>query len=94
MVGVMDILDQTADRALNLLSCQNTVPVYTTVVYQGTCVNSITGLTWVFASLFIISFFAMLMITFRSSYRNTVFEVRNKDDGDNFEDEETRRLNN
>ena len=74
MVGVMDALGQSTSRAINLLRCERVVPVYTDIVYGATCTYSISGFTWLFASLLIVSTMGMIMIMFRSSYQNTIFE--------------------
>ena len=74
MNGVLDALLQEANRALNLLSCETIVPIYTDVVYDGTCKYSVSGFAWIFSCLLIMSVMGMIMIMFRSSYQNTVFE--------------------
>lgn len=75
MVGVLDALLQASNRAISLLRCEKIVPVYTTFVYDGTCKYSVSGFTWIFACLFIVSCCGMIMIMFRSSYQNTVYEA-------------------
>lgn len=74
MLGVIEALKLAVDRAFDVLDCGEVVPIYIDVVYEGACKQSIKGFTWVFASLLIISVMSMIMIMFRSSYRNTVFE--------------------
>jgi len=74
MVGVLDSLLQSSSRAVNLLSCERVVPVYTTIFYDATCKYSITGFTWLFSCLLIVSAMGMIMIMFRSSYQNTIYE--------------------
>jgi hypothetical protein len=82
MVGVMDALEQASNRALNLLACERIVPIYTDIVYDGTCRYSISGFTWIFCGLFIVSVMGMIMIMFRSSFQNTVFERPQADTSD------------
>jgi len=74
MVGVLDALLQSGNRAINLLKCDRIVPVYTDMVYNATCTNSIYGFTWIFSSLLLVSIFGMIMIMFRSSFQNTIFD--------------------
>lgn len=73
MVGVMEALIQASERTINLLRCDRIVPVYTDIVYGATCTHSVTGFTWLFSSLLIVSVMGMIMIMFRSSYQNTIF---------------------
>ena len=74
MVGVMDALLQSSNRAINLLRCERIVPVYTSMVYDATCSYSVSGFTWMFCCLLIVSLCGMIMIMLRSSYQNTIFE--------------------
>jgi hypothetical protein len=62
------ILSDSAQRSMDLLSCKNIVPLYTSTVHEGTCENSITGAAWIFGCFFVISFFGMIMIMFRGAY--------------------------
>jgi hypothetical protein len=62
------ILLDSAQRSMELMSCRNIVPLYTSTIYDATCDYSITAATWIFASSFIISFFGMLMLMFRGAY--------------------------
>lgn len=61
------ILLESSLRSIELVSCDRIVPLYTSTIYEGTCETSITGITWIFASFFTISFFGMLMIMFRGA---------------------------
>ena len=74
MIGVLDALLQASNRAINLLRCERVVPVYTDIVYDATCKYSVSGFAWIFSCLLIVSCCGMIMIMFRSSYQNTVFE--------------------
>jgi hypothetical protein len=64
----ISVLSKTSIRALNLMSCQNIVPLYTNAVYDATCTYSIVGATWVFACSVCIAFFGCLCIMFRGAY--------------------------
>jgi hypothetical protein len=66
--GHIDVLSKTSIRALNLLTCQNIVPLYTNAIYDATCTYSIDGATWVFACTVCIAFFGCLCIMFRGAY--------------------------
>lgn len=72
MSAILDRLDQAGKDGLKLLSCERLVPIYTDVVYDGTCTSSVTGLTWILSSLLIISVTGLVMITLRSSYLSDV----------------------
>jgi len=65
---LITLLAQVSVRALNLMSCRNIVPLYTTAVYEATCTMSPVGLTWIFSCALVIAFFGMLAITFRGAY--------------------------
>ena len=62
------ILTDSSNRALQLMKCQNIVPLYTSTVYEATCDVSVRAATWLFAALFVVAFFGMLMIMFRGAY--------------------------
>jgi len=72
----LGILRKDAASVLDLLSCDRIVPIYTRTVYDGTCTYSISGLTWTFASFFIIAFMGMLMLTFRAAFYEVIDENR------------------
>jgi hypothetical protein len=76
MIGVLDALLQSANSVLNLLRCQYVVPIYTEITYDAVCTYSISGFAWIFSSLLILSVTAHIMIMFRSSYQNTVFDAK------------------
>mmetsp|Transcript_1347 Transcript_1347/g.1877 ORF Transcript_1347/g.1877 Transcript_1347/m.1877 type:complete len:559 (-) Transcript_1347:99-1775(-) len=61
------ILSDSSQRSMDLMSCQNIVPLYTATVHESTCSTSITAATWLFSCFFIISFFGMLMVMFRGA---------------------------
>mmetsp|Transcript_19053 Transcript_19053/g.39261 ORF Transcript_19053/g.39261 Transcript_19053/m.39261 type:complete len:742 (-) Transcript_19053:417-2642(-) len=65
---LITILARSSIRALNLMSCRNIVPLYTTSVYEATCTMSPVGTTWVFSCTVVIAFFGMLSIMFRGAY--------------------------
>ena len=43
------ILLESSNRSMTLMGCQNIVPLYTSVVYDGLCNESVKGGTWIFA---------------------------------------------
>jgi len=65
---LISILAQTSTRALNLMACQNVVPIYTTFIYDAACSMSPIGLTWMLSCSVVISFFGMIIIMFRGAY--------------------------
>ena len=81
----ISVLSKTSIRALNLMSCQNIVPLYTNAVYDATCTYSIVGATWVFACSVCIAFFGCLCIMFRGAYYPLgyyYYDSGNGDDGE------------
>lgn len=64
----MSILLDSSHRSMELMGCQNIVPLYTTTIYEGTCNSSITAASWIFASYFVIAFFSMIMVMLRGAY--------------------------
>lgn len=73
MEVTLGTLFKDAVLALNLLSCDNIVPIYTNTAYNTSCEYSIAALSWSFASFLVISFFGMMMITLRSSWHNVKY---------------------
>jgi len=65
---LINILAQTSIRALNLMSCRNIVPIYTTAIYEATCTMSPVSMTWCLSCSIVIAFFGMLSIMFRGAY--------------------------
>merc|ERR1711907_317108 len=66
--GHINILADTSVRALNLMKCQNIVPLYTNLMYEASCQYSVVGAAWVFSCAVLIAFFGMLCIMFRGAY--------------------------
>lgn len=62
------ILTDATERSLELLSCDSIVPLYTSTVYNTMCQNNMTAATWIFSCALVMSFFGMLLITFRGAY--------------------------
>ena len=65
---LITLLSRTSIRALNLMSCRNIVPLYTTAIYDATCSQSPIAQMWVFSCAVLIAFFGCLCITFRGAY--------------------------
>jgi len=74
MVFNLDVLQSNAGDTLDLLRCENLVPLYTSTVYDGTCTYSVRGITWTFSAFLVIACMGMFMIMFRSSYLGNVAE--------------------
>lgn len=62
------ILSRTSIRALNLMSCRNIVPLYTTAILDATCTQAPRAQTWVWSCSVVIAFFGMMCIMFRGAY--------------------------
>jgi hypothetical protein len=90
MMNILSGLEKSARSGLNLLSCERIVPIYTDIVYEGTCDHSVTGLSWMFACLLIVATMGMIMITLRSSFQNSRLESddtkKRSDDDSEFDD--------
>lgn len=80
----LGILKNSSEETIQLLSCDNLVPVYTSTVYDGTCNYSIKGVTWTFAAFLVVGFMGTLMIMLRSSFL-AVEEL--EDDESNYKDD-------
>ena len=76
MMGVLDALVQSANNILKLFRCQMVVPIYTEITYDAVCTYSISGFAWIFSCLLILSAMGHILIMFRSSYQNTVFDTK------------------
>ena len=62
----IEAIQQTANKALDVVSCERIVPLYTRTVYTGTCDFSVKGFTWVVSASMVIAFAGMVMLTCRS----------------------------
>jgi hypothetical protein len=83
------VLLDSSTRSIDLMSCPNIVPLYTTAVYDGVCNTCIQSATWIFASFFVIAFFGMIMIMFRGSiYPVGFFSDEQDSDDDDAEKED------
>ena len=91
MMAILNSLEKSAASGLSLLSCERIIPIYTEVVYDGTCNYSVSGFTWMFSSLLIISAMGMIMIMLRSSYQNNRMLANENDPTD--EDSEFNNMN-
>mmetsp|Transcript_7519 Transcript_7519/g.17226 ORF Transcript_7519/g.17226 Transcript_7519/m.17226 type:complete len:524 (-) Transcript_7519:455-2026(-) len=76
-------LGENAASAQNLLSCERILPIYTNAIYDGVCGASISGLTWTFSSLLVLSTMGVIMIMLRSSYLEVDYYVDDKAGGTN-----------
>jgi hypothetical protein len=56
---------------IDLLGCDNVVPIYQAIFYESTCLYSVRAVMWVFGASLIMSTFGLLAITFRSAYSPT-----------------------
>jgi hypothetical protein len=68
IVGNLIYMIDSLQAALNILACERIVPIYTTMVHQGTCTYSISGIEWGFASFLVLASAGLIMIYLRSSY--------------------------
>lgn len=75
----LQALLSAASRGMQLISCESINSLYVNTFHEGTCTYSVTGFTWVFASLLVVSFCGMLMITFRSAVYDVIW-LEDQDD--------------
>lgn len=77
--GYMTVL--TADYAafetdtsatMGLLSCESIQPLYVDLVHDSVCTDTPEAGSWAFGALLTISFFSMMMITFRSAWLEVI----------------------
>lgn len=68
MLENLALLRESAKDTVELLRCDNIVPIYTRTVYGGTCTYSVQGVTWTFAGeLLRASMIPILLILFMPS---------------------------
>lgn len=73
MDTLITLLSDSVVRTLALVDCQRIGPLYTNTVYDGMCTYAPSAVAWVFASTLVMGIMGMLMLTFRSSYKRTVY---------------------
>ena len=61
------VLEDSADRTFDLISCESINPIYVNTFHKALCAESASGLSWMFASLMVISICGMTMLTLRSA---------------------------
>jgi len=61
-------------NTLSLYSCKRLNELYVNTIHDATCTYSASAMGWIYASLVIISFFSLLMITLRASWRDVLHE--------------------
>ena len=71
--GIMKVLLTDLKKGVELVSCESIHSLYSRTFHEGTCIQAVNGLAWIFSSLLIISFFGMLIITFRSALYDVVW---------------------
>jgi len=62
-----DVLWSTLVSLAGIIGCGNMNPIYTTFMHDALCIDGVSGLTALFSTTMFLSFFAMLMITFRAA---------------------------
>lgn len=56
----------------NLVTCERLNPIYTNYVYDDACTEAPEGMIWGWVFLFCLSFFGMMLVTFRSAWLEIV----------------------
>ena len=80
MTQIIDVVLGALERTLKLAQCDTIVPIYKSIVYDGTCSYSLSAVMWVFSGFLIASFFGLVMITLRSSYKQTIYLLSDDND--------------
>lgn len=78
----VEALSDVSTRALDLVACQNIVPLYTAVIYDATCTYSVVGATWMLSCSICIAFFGILCIMFRGAYYPLGYYYYESSDGE------------
>jgi hypothetical protein len=68
LANLRDVIGRLQDDLGDILECKNIVDIYTVPIYQGTCTYSINGVSWAWASFFVVGLMGMVMIMLRSSW--------------------------
>lgn len=79
MVSMLALLQSSVAKTLDLVSCKRIVPLYTTTIYDGVCTYQPSAVFWVFACTLVMGVMGMIMITLRSSYKQTIYEDLEED---------------
>mmetsp|Transcript_31160 Transcript_31160/g.36348 ORF Transcript_31160/g.36348 Transcript_31160/m.36348 type:complete len:578 (+) Transcript_31160:189-1922(+) len=66
------MISKTTEEAADTFSCESINPLYIDAVHDNICTAIPESTVWAFSSLLIVSFFGMMMITFRSAWLETV----------------------
>jgi hypothetical protein len=80
MIDLIVILIDAARKVLNIIDCENIVPIYTDLVYRASCQYSARAMAWVLSSCIIMGTFGMIMITLRSSYKLNQYTIKQQDE--------------
>jgi len=64
---VSQALETLLGNFKGIVSCQNINPIYTSLVYDATCTEAVSGFTWLYGTCFALCICAMIMITFRAA---------------------------
>merc|ERR1719162_11727 len=78
----VEALSEASTRALDLVACQNIIPLYTAVIYDATCTYSVVGATWMLSCSIFIAFFGILCIMFRGAYYPLGYYYYESNDGE------------
>jgi hypothetical protein len=68
MSNNLKLLQQQADRSLELVKCESINELYVETVHDAGCTYSVDALGWIFASSLVISVCGLIMIMLRSAY--------------------------
>jgi len=61
------VLDKSLVGLRQMFACSTFNPIYVTMVHNAVCVESVSGLAYIFSTTMVISVFSMLMIMFRAA---------------------------
>jgi hypothetical protein len=78
LAPALDSLYGNARAATRLSDCSGIEPILRELAQGSTCSDSIAGLTWLFASLLVISVLGMTILSTRAALFNAVLQVKRK----------------
>jgi hypothetical protein len=68
IIGNLSRMIDILQTVMSIVSCERIIPIFTTVLHDGTCTYSVQAFTWAFVSFLVIATMGIVMILFRSAY--------------------------
>ena len=80
MTDILNVTVTSVRRTLALVSCDQIVPIYTGLFYEGTCTYSMKAVMWVYSGLLIMAVFGLTMLTMRAAIKPTLYVTIDDED--------------